>query len=160
MKRIIQGISLVEIIAGLAGLCVTLPLFLRSAAGSGFSYLHLIMAVLVVVWSLFSLVSGITLWRGSRLGFRLSIILQVMQIPRFTLAKIQYSLYSIVSGGVEMDVKSSGTVFRTFLDGGPGFDLGYGFPAQTLSLGVNLVALGTLILLWKTIKTDQELRLS
>ena len=130
-------------------------MLLIAVGKAGFTAIYVLVVLVTLGLILFSLISGIMLWQGSELGFRLAVILQAMQIPKFEFMNVFYSFYSIVSAGVELGWSASSTAIRPFVNVGAGLSVGYDWAVQSRHFGVNLLALAALIYLRK-VKQSQK----
>lgn len=123
MKRaLLKLISVFQILAGLAGIYAV-----------GISLVGMATAELApMLWygafPLLSVIAGVLLWRGSKFGFGLSVLVQLLQVPILLTESFSFNL------GAIMKLSISGTWCL-------------GDCRVRLVLGINLLALAVLILL-------------
>lgn len=147
--KIIAGF---EIFGGLYGACFTIIIILNKYINqqqyNSFAILSLLPFVL-------SLIAGIFLWRRSRIGLNLSIILQAIQTMQISINKLFYLFYS----GLNFAIGVAGDKFGFDLAIGSNFHFLYyktGLPPNLMRINLFAIFAVIYLLRMKNIKNKQK----
>lgn len=152
-------ISIYEMIGGVLGLGITIFLIfstlpkLLSQEVPIFNKVFLIAIILFAIggYSL-SFIAGLFLWKKQSKGILLSIITQIIQIPKFAIAGFSYFFVSGLELFVTIDNSSLG--FTTYL--GSHFDISFYPEDKAFLIGVNVIAFVVLSYLLKEYKKNKK----
>ncbi|RLB72528.1 MAG: hypothetical protein DRH06_03850 [Deltaproteobacteria bacterium] len=144
MKRLfLQLIAILEIVGGIWGLSIML--YRMGNVLDNFKFLLFLLLYLLPF--IFSLCSGILLWKQKSIGLTLSLVLQLLQIPYFALAGLYYSFISGVLAGIRISFLEGMTHYNfNFLFGGY-CQIQTGLPIGISAFGINLFAVITFVFL-------------
>ena len=139
MNRWVKVIAALEVAGGIFGVLVLGAGTLLSASAPS----ERLLRSLALPPFLLSLIAGLCLWQGARTGYRLSLLVQALQIPKFLIAGVAYRF--VVPA--ELFVGFQGLARLAF-----GWYVGADFritvnPGGTFLLGINLVALASFLYL-------------
>jgi len=144
-------IAIIEIVGGAIGLFIIVPVIwgITSLLSSGTFSLAIAGSILIFVLGIclyiLSVIAGVALWRNSRKGVTLSLIVQAVQIPSLVISGFIYSFISGLAMYLYLDFQSGVwinfniSMFRIYLSSSNN-----GFV-----LGINVIALLAFIYLWK-----------
>lgn len=138
-------------VGGLAGIIVVIRLVVISLGAllDKNEFLPIIFFIAFIgistVLYLLSFWAGLLLWRQQRLGYRLTMITQILQIPVLSSTYLSYSFLS----GLQLKI-NIGAITGIFYHIGSEIILGH-VPSDPFSLGINLVPL---FFLWKVNKNN------
>ncbi len=149
MNKCIRSLLLVfEIGGGFTGLTVALEILCGKTSTPSGAF-PVVMALALAVFSLLGIVGGVTLVEWPRLGLRLSLVFQSLQVIVVFSPYLTYFAYAGLQTGV---VWTQGRP-RWFAEIGARVGFGLGYP-HAWSVGVNLIALAlTIYLVRRLLKT-------
>lgn|GEM_PF-5499688 len=141
-SRIIAGI---ELLGGMSGVIYVVPLLWSNQPILVKTY-----ALIAVFLFSIGMVAGFFLWRGQRLGFTLSEIFQLMQVPIVSNSAISYGLYALIRLGIVYNDLEIRLVF----DISSGFNIGLMTGINEFLVGLNVFPIILLLILLKLDKED------
>lgn len=148
-------IASLEVIGGICGLIVLWLQLREKSLSTGLIVLAAIIAGIYVL----ALVAGVLLWRGVRAGHRLSVLVQIAQLPKLATTKIIYMMsfgfdFAVIAAqspgpsgyGIVFDAKF-GAFHQLFVDN----------PNVNLACGLSIVSVVFLLALQKkSVAVDSE----
>ncbi len=139
-------IAAFEIIGGVIGIVMgVMPLFklegVQGPTGEVVAYFAICLGF-ALLYAL-SLYAGIELWKEKRVGYKLSIFSQALQVPMFASSYVIYNFFSAIS--LSVLISELGPSIKFLI--GNSFSLGFVRPDVPFAFGINLVALAILIYL-------------
>ena len=152
-------ISIYEMIGGVLGLGITIFLILSilpqllSQEAPLFNKLFLVAIIIFAIGGyLLSFIAGLFLWKKQNKGIFLSIITQIIQIPKFAIAGFSYFFVS----GIELfvTISNSSLGFTTYF--GSHWDISFYPEDKTFLIGVNIIAIIALIYFIKEYKKNKK----
>ena len=136
-----RGIAALELAGAAFGLGAIL---LGPPQVSGSLWARGLIIVVFVGFLLFLGIAGFLLWRGNRLGPRLALIAQILQVPQVSLQAFSYHLQA--PGGVNLALSSNWDVGLT-ADLSVSLGLHVGRPVASTQIVINLLALACVYIL-------------
>lgn len=88
-------VAVLEIAGGIIGLCLVLISMAQMGISGMPLSLALVLALMLLLFGL-SVVAGLQLLRGRRIGYTLSIIVQILQLPAIVSEAIIYKVYALI----------------------------------------------------------------
>lgn len=144
--KINKLVAAFEVIGGVIGIVMGLmPLFKMERVEGPTSEVVAYFAICIGFALLYalSLYAGIELWKEKRIGYKLSIFSQAIQVPLFASSYVIYNFFSAISLSVLFSEFGPSIKFLI----GNSFSLGFVRPDVPFAFGINLVALAILIYL-------------
>ena len=138
----VKVISAVEIIGGFAGIVLSFVIYFQTKL--------IIIPIMSVVPCTYSIFSGYLLWNNTRTGVNMSIILQALQVFKFSAGPFMYNFFSGIQLGVYVEQPKIG--FLAYLGGL--FEIGVWSEGDPFMIGLNIIAL---IFLNKLLKHKKSL---
>ena len=122
----------------------------HSAKQRAYSLEYLIAAYLFTACGLGIWASGL-LWRNRPLGYKLSIVTQALQVPLLMSSPVSYALMFGVGAWVYVIRAGTSWGIETKFRFGELYQFGVGGTAESVELGVNVVAGYVMYRLWRTL---------
>ncbi len=142
-------------IGGIVGLVTTILLIfivLPQVLNQKTIMFNKIFIIIITLYAIFgyslSFFSGLFLWKKQKKGIILSIITQIIQIPKLTIAGFSYSFIS----GLEFTFMISNSFLRFTTYIGSHWNIAYYPENKTFLIGINFIAIILLIYLIKEYK--------
>lgn len=150
MPKVFRIVAWLQIVAGVAVAAYGLLLVFSSNQAA-------LVASLLGVLGVLSVSAGVILLKASTLGWRGSVILQVLQIPAFSFGIVLYrlGLGAFLTVGVRLPDEAGNVTVLANFGVGADFAAFYGYPVSEQYLGINVVALILLMALLRSRPSDK-----
>lgn len=141
-------ISIYEMIGGIVGLGVTiflifkiLPQLLNQEATISNKAFLIVLLIYAIGGYLLSFIAGLFLWKKQTKGILLSIITQIIQIPKFTIAGFSY--FFVSGADLFIAISNSSLDLTAYL--GSHWNISFYPEDKTFLIGINIIAIIMLI---------------
>ncbi len=150
-----KAIALIEIIGGLSGIGLTFYVMINTEADV---FTKLLFGGLAFAPFLISIVAGLLLWRNHAAGAVLSMIVQAVQVPKFSFPGVMYLFYSGVDAGTLLTWPGPGQEVRLHfaVNFGGNVRRHIGEHEDGLLLGLNIFALFAFFYLLKLVRSPSN----